>query len=77
VAVRPGERIRYVISDAAAAAKGDRVRAVPLLSPDTPYDTDKYTELLCKAAETLLWHHGYDWRRLRAFLAETVGEKAG
>jgi len=43
---------------------------MPLLAPDTPYDTEKYLELLCRAAETLLWHHGYDCRRLRLFLEE-------
>jgi hypothetical protein len=26
--------------------------------------------LLCRAAETLLWHHGYDCQRLQAILAE-------
>ena len=69
-AVHPGERVRYVISDARAGSAEERVRATPLLMPDTPYDTDSYLELLCRAAETLLWHHGYDVRRLREFLAE-------
>jgi hypothetical protein len=51
------------------------VRVSPLLTPDTPYDTEQYLELLCRAAETLLWHHGYDCRRLRVFLkAHTKGE---
>jgi len=70
VAVHPGERVRYVISDADAPNAEARVRAVPFLSPDTPYDTGKYLELLCRAAETLLWHHGYDCRRLLRILAE-------
>jgi DNA polymerase elongation subunit (family B) len=70
VAVRPGERVQYVISDADAPDAASRVRALPLSGPDTPYDTGKYLELLCRAAETLLWHHGYDCRRLEAFLAE-------
>jgi hypothetical protein len=46
------------------------VRAIPFLAPDTPYDTGKYLELLCRAVETLLWHHGYDCRRLLHILAE-------
>ena len=68
VLVHPGERVRYVISDADAGNVEERVRAVPLVTPDTPYDTGKYLELLCKAAETVLWHHGYDCNRLRTFL---------
>ena len=30
----------------------------------------KFLELLCRAVETLLWHHGYDSRRLLRILAE-------
>jgi len=70
VAVYPGERVRYVISDADAGNVEARVRAIPFLAPDTPYDTGKYLELLCRAVETLLWHHGYDCRRLLHILAE-------
>jgi hypothetical protein len=47
-----------------------RVRAIPFLAPDTPYDTGTYLTLLCRAVETLLWHHGYDCRRLLRILAE-------
>ncbi|HEX9898725.1 MAG TPA: DNA polymerase domain-containing protein [Candidatus Methylomirabilis sp.] len=78
VAVHPGERVRYVITDADAGNAEARVRAIPFLAPDTPYDTGKYLELLCRAAETLLWHHGYDCRTLQAILAErgvTLNEK--
>jgi DNA polymerase elongation subunit (family B) len=70
VAVHPGERVRYIISDADAPNAEARVRAIPFLTPDTPYDTEKYLELLCRAVETLLWHHGYDCRRLHALLVE-------
>ena len=70
VAVHPGERVRYVISDADAPNAEARVQAAPFYTPDTSYDTGKYLELLCKAAETLLWHHGYDCQRLRNFLTE-------
>ena len=42
----------------------------PFLAPDTPYDTGTYLTLLCRAVETLLWHHGYDGRRLLHILAE-------
>jgi len=69
VAVHPGERVRYIISNAGAPNAEARVRSMPFVTPDTPYDTEKYLELLCRAVETLLWHHGYDCRRLRALLA--------
>ncbi|MEK7219735.1 MAG: DNA polymerase domain-containing protein, partial [candidate division NC10 bacterium] len=69
-AVHPGERVRYVITDADAPNAEARVRAIPFLAPDTPYDTGKYLELLCRAVETLLWHHGYDCGRLLRILAE-------
>ncbi|MGE5848823.1 MAG: DNA polymerase domain-containing protein, partial [Candidatus Methylomirabilota bacterium] len=68
VAVHPGERVRYVITDAEAGNAEARIRAIPFLTPDTPYDTGKYLELLYRAAETLLWHHGYDCQRLQAIL---------
>ncbi len=70
VPVHPGERVRYVISDTGAPNAEVRVRAIPFLAPDTPYDTGKYLELLCRAVETLLWHHGYDCPRLLWILAE-------
>ena len=70
VAVHPGERVRYVITDADAPNAEARVRAIPFLAPDTPYDTGKYLELLCRAVETLLWHHGYDCGRLLRVLEE-------
>jgi DNA polymerase elongation subunit (family B) len=70
VPVHPGERVRYVISDADAGNAEARVRAIPFLAPDTPYDTGTYLTLLCRAVETLLWHHGYDCRRLLRILAE-------
>ncbi|HWU39287.1 MAG TPA: DNA polymerase domain-containing protein, partial [Candidatus Acidoferrum sp.] len=70
VAVHPGERVRYIISDADAKNAEARVRAIPFLAPDTPYDAGKYVELLCRAVETLLWHHGYDCPRLFHILTE-------
>jgi len=70
VPVHPGERVRYIISDAEAGNAEARVRAIPFLAPDTPYDTGTYLTLLCRAVETLLWHHGYDCRRLLRILAE-------
>ena len=69
VAVHPGERVRYVISDADAPDVEARVQAIPFAGPDTPYDTGKYMELLCRAVETLLWHHGYTVKRLQEVLA--------
>ena len=48
------EKAHYLIKDAGAKNKEERVRAHPLLSADDFYDEDKYRELLQKAAEELL-----------------------
>jgi DNA polymerase-2 len=77
VPVHPGERVRYIISDAEAGNAEARVRAIPFLAPDTPYDTGTYLTLLCRAVETLLWHHGYDCRRLLRILAERGATPTG
>lgn len=71
--VRPGERVQYLISHAAAPDPASRVTAFPLCRPDTPYDTATYLDLLCRAAETLLWHHGYTRQRLREHLEAAGG----
>ncbi|OGQ10870.1 MAG: hypothetical protein A2026_10850 [Deltaproteobacteria bacterium RBG_19FT_COMBO_46_12] len=65
IKIHPGEKIRYVIKDAASKEKAERVRPFPLLRPDDTYDVKKYLELLVKAAEEVLIHFGYDTKRLR------------
>jgi DNA polymerase-2 len=50
----PGEAVRYVITGFDKADPGERVRALPLLTPDVTYDAAKYLEMLLEAAATLL-----------------------
>jgi len=66
--IHPGEKIRYVIKDAASKEKAERVRPFPLLGPDDTYDVKKYLELLVKATEEILVHFGYDVKRLKEMI---------
>jgi DNA polymerase-2 len=68
IPIHPGEKVRYVIKDAEAKDKGERVRSFPLVGPDDTYDVKKYLELLLKATEELLIHWGYDAKHLRKIL---------
>ena len=68
IPIHPGEKVRYVIKDAEAKDKAERVRSFPLVGPDDTYDVKKYLELLLKATEELLIHLGYDAKRLRKIL---------
>jgi DNA polymerase-2 len=54
VPVHPGEAVRYVITGFDKKNTGERVRALPLLTPDLTYDAAKYLEMLLEAAATLL-----------------------
>ena len=51
IEIHPGEKIHYLLKDAGAKNKEERVRAYPFLSADDFYDEKKYRELLEKAAE--------------------------
>jgi DNA polymerase-2 len=64
IPIHPGEKVRYVIKDAEATDKGERVRSFPLVGPDDTYDVKKYLELLLKATEELLIHVGCDAKHL-------------
>ncbi|MGH7377390.1 MAG: DNA polymerase domain-containing protein, partial [Candidatus Methylomirabilales bacterium] len=54
VPVHPGEQVRYVITGFDKQNAGERIRALPLLTPDLTYDAAKYIEMLLEAAATLL-----------------------
>ena len=54
VALHPGEAIEYIITNAAARVPEDRAVAYARLPSDWSYDVDRYTEMLRRAAETLL-----------------------
>ncbi len=68
IPIHPGEKVRYVIKDALAKDKAERVRPFPLVGPDDTYDVKKYREMLVKATEELLIHFGYDAKRLLSSL---------
>lgn len=51
IEIHPGEKVHYLIKDAEAKNKEERVRVHPFLSADDDYDEEKYRELLEKAAE--------------------------
>jgi DNA polymerase II len=54
IEIHPGEKVRYLLRDAAAKNKEDRVRADPFVTADDFYDEEKYEELLTNAAEEVL-----------------------
>lgn len=64
IEIHPGERISYLIKDAMAKCKDERVKSFPLVGPDDTYDTKKYMDMLLKATEEILIHFGYDEKRL-------------
>jgi DNA polymerase elongation subunit (family B) len=68
IPIHPGEKVRYVIKDAEAKDKDERVRPFPLVGPDDSYDVKKYLEMLVKATEEILIHFGYDAKRLRGIV---------
>jgi DNA polymerase elongation subunit (family B) len=67
--LHPGERVRYLIRDARAPDKGERVRAFPRLGPDDGFDVAQYQAMLLDAALELLVPFGYDEIRLRQAMA--------
>jgi DNA polymerase-2 len=54
IQIHPGEKIHYLIKDAGAKRKEEKVRPFPLVGVDDFYDEEKYRELLEKAAEEVL-----------------------
>jgi DNA polymerase elongation subunit (family B) len=60
----PGESIQYIITHNKDKDPASRARAYATISADHSYDTEKYTELLLKAGESLLSCFGYDLKRL-------------
>ncbi len=64
VDLHPGERIQYIVTDAAAHLPDDRVRPLALLGPDWSCDVNYYTDQLLRATETLLGPLGYAAERL-------------
>jgi DNA polymerase-2 len=67
--LHPGEQVRYLIRDARALNKEERVRAFPRLGPDDGFDVAQYQAMLLDAALELLVSFGYDEARLRQAMA--------
>jgi len=72
IPIHPGEKVRYVIKDAEAKDRAERVRSLPLVGPDDSYDVKKYLELLVKATEEILIHLGYDAKCLKKMIDSKV-----
>ncbi len=64
VQLKPGERIQLVYTHAKSRIPSEKVRAYALLDGNCSYDVEKYSELLYKAAESILIHFGWDYERL-------------
>ena len=62
--IRVGERVQLVYTRCSSRLPSERVRAYALLDDLCHYDVKKYTQLLCKATETLLIHFGWDYQTL-------------
>jgi DNA polymerase elongation subunit (family B) len=67
--LHPGERVHYLIRDARAPNKEERVRAFPRLGPDDGFDVAQYQAMLLDAALELLAPFGYDEAQLRQAMA--------
>jgi len=64
VDIQAGQTVEYVILDADAERLEDRVKPVQFLELNSPYDRDKYLELLLSAGEELLSPFGYTTQKL-------------
>ena len=64
-----GETIQLVIVDSKANDHVSKAKAYGFYDGSMGYDVEKYTELLLKAAESVLWFFGYDYNRLRALMS--------
>lgn len=54
IKIHPGEKVYYLIREAQAKNKEERVRVFPFLKAEDLYDEDKYKELLQEAAEEII-----------------------
>ncbi|MGH7412253.1 MAG: DNA polymerase domain-containing protein, partial [Candidatus Methylomirabilis sp.] len=70
IRLSPGEAIQLVIVDSRAKDRVSKAKAYALYDGSLGYDVEKYTELLLKAAESVLWFFGYDYARLKALFPE-------
>jgi len=59
-----------VIVDSRANDKVSKAKAYALYDGSLGYDVEKYTELLLKAAESVLFFFGYDYAHLKALMSD-------
>ncbi|MCE8425474.1 MAG: hypothetical protein J5U17_06810 [Candidatus Methanoperedens sp.] len=59
IMIKPGQSIRYVITDHASKSYSKRVKIAELVDESTKYDRSKYYEHLLRAAESILLPFGY------------------
>ena len=69
VVVRPGQRVRYVVTDAATSSLGKKVQVYPA-AQRRGYDKDKYVSLLRTGAESLLLPFGYTQTVIKHYLED-------
>jgi DNA polymerase-2 len=74
VELSPGESIQYIITEERAGAKCDRVRPFAHYRAQEPYDTEKYTELLLRAVETVLTPLGITRTQIEEWVKQRIGE---
>jgi DNA polymerase elongation subunit (family B) len=63
--VSAGQTVRYLITDAQNKEAGKRVKAAELIDDGTPFDREKYVDMLILAATNILSLFGYAEERLK------------
>jgi len=63
--VHAGQSVRYVLVKSSSRILENRALPAEFLEEDTPYDSEKYVELLLSSAVNLLLPFGYDLKSLR------------
>ncbi|MFQ5799605.1 MAG: hypothetical protein ACE5H0_13060, partial [Bacteroidota bacterium] len=65
VHLAPGEMLEYIIIDQSGKKRPEKAKPLALYAFEDGYDIEKYTELLLKAAETILLPLGRNLERLQ------------
>ena len=71
IAVRPGERIKYIVTDAGSKRYTKKVTAWNLAKGDELYDKKKYVRYLLRAGESILSPFGYTEHKLAEIIRPT------
>ena len=65
IEISAGESVEYIITDATGKSDPQKAKPLTLYDLDDGYDIEKYSEMVFKAAETLLQPFGYHERLLK------------